>query len=268
MLRNQESFSCDRLINLRIFLHVFLHRLHDVRSLLFGLLRKVIPKENVDTRDSRRTSESSTTGSRRVDERIRMHHRLPDLLGRDEGRYGHDTATKCLSHCHDIRNHSPVINPPEFPRTTESSLDFIGDEEDSMFLSGFSNTWPEVIRWNNRTSLSLNRFHHDRGYPHTDRITDLELTFHSFCITEWNMIDGSPIELSDRFTIVFLPNHRECAHRLPMESFHSNNKTRFFRIHLRELDSSFIRFCPTACEETIFQISWCDLSYDTSENTS
>ena len=80
------------------------------------------------------------------------------------------------------------------------------------------------------------------------------------------MIDWSSIELSDRFSIVFFSDQGERSHRLSVESFHRDDESRFFRVHLRKFNRSFIGLGTTTSEKCVFQISWSDLSKHTSKD--
>ena len=264
MLGDKKSFSRNMRINFWIFFHLFLHTFHDIVSLFPCEAREIITKCDMDSRYSSRAGECPPTRRRRVDEWIRMHHTLPDLVCRDECRDRHDTTTDGLSHRHDIGNDSPVIHSPKLSRPSEPCLDFIRDEEDSVFLCCLADTWPEIIRRDDRSCLPLDGLHHNCCYPDTDRLTDLELTFDGSGITEWHMIDRSSIELTYWFPIVLFSDQRECSHRLSMKSLHRDDESCFFRVHFSELDRSFIRLRTTSREEAIFQVPRSDLSDDTS----
>ena len=125
----------------------------------------------METCDRRRAGEGSSTSRRGMDEGIRVHHTLPYLLCRDKCGYRHDATTESFSHRHDIRNDSPVIDSPHFSGTSDTGLDFISDEKDTMFRSRCSDARPEIIGWDDRTCFSLYWFHHDGCDTDSDGFT-------------------------------------------------------------------------------------------------
>jgi hypothetical protein len=66
-----------------------------------------------------------------------------------------------------------MIDSPELSCSAESCLDFISDEENSMFFGRSSDTWPKVIRRDDSSCLTLNWLHHDRSDTDSDIFTDL-----------------------------------------------------------------------------------------------
>jgi hypothetical protein len=102
-----------------------------------------------------------------------------------------------------------VIDAPHFSGATHPSLHFIGDEKDSILLSSFTYSRPEIIRRDDRASFSLDRFHHHGSNPDTDRFTDFELAFDGFGISIGDVIDWASVELTYGFSVVFFSDHRK-----------------------------------------------------------
>lgn len=167
---------------------------HDIFSFFFCLFRIIIPKNYMDCSNCSTTCKCSSSCCCRMDKWIWVHHTLPYFFCRYKCGNRHYTTTERFCHRHDIWNNSPVVYSPEFPCTTKSSLHFISNEKDSMFLGRCTNTWPKIIRRNNRSCFALNWFHHDGSNSNSYSFTDLKLLLYSFCITKWNMINGSTIE--------------------------------------------------------------------------
>ena len=209
MLSDEESLSCDRLIDFRVFLHVGLELLHHILSLLLCLLREIVSKHHLYTCDGSRAGKCPTSCGSRMDKGIGVHHTLPDLLCRDECRYRHHTSTERLPECHDIWSHSPVIDCKHLSRTSEPCLDFICDEESSVLSCHLADSWPVVIRWNDRTCLSLDGLDDDSCDSYSELLTGLELYPHSICISIFYEVDRSAIHLSYRITIEGFPHHGE-----------------------------------------------------------
>ena len=209
MLSDEESLSCDRLVDFRVFLHVGLELLHHILSLLLCLLREIVSEHYLYTRDRRRAGKCPTSCGSSMDEGIGIHHTLPDLLCRDECRYRHHTSTERLPKCHDIWSDSPVIHTEHLSRTPKSCLDFIRDEESSMLSCQLTDSWPVVIWWDDRTCLSLDRLDDDSCDSYSELLTGLELRLHSICISIFYEVDWSSIHLSYWVTIEGFSHHRE-----------------------------------------------------------
>lgn len=171
VLSNEESLPTHRLIDLWILFHEFLEFFHEIGSLLLCHLREVISESDMQTCDRCRAGEGSSSCRRGMYERIRVHHALPDFFCRDKCRYRHHATTESFSHRHDIWNDSPVIHSPHLSRTSDTCLNFVSDEEYTMFRRRRSDTWPEVIGWHDRTCFSLDRFHHDSCDTDSDGFT-------------------------------------------------------------------------------------------------
>lgn len=161
-----------------------------------------------------------------------------------------------------------MIHSPKFSSTSDPRLNLISNKKNTMLLSGFSDTWPEIIGWDDPSGFSLDWLHHDSSNPNPYFFTDLKLTFDCFGISERNMIDRTTIELTHWFTIVFFSYHRKGSHRFPMKCLRCHDKSRLFRIHLRELDGSLIGLCTTSRKKTILQISRSNISNHTSQHSS
>ena len=177
--------------------------LHEIVSFFSRHLREVISQCNMESSDRRRACECAPTSCRRMDERIGMHHTLPDFLSRNKCRDRHHSPSERFAHRHDIGNNSPIIYTPHLASASDSCLYLIGNEENSMFRGSSSDAWPEVIRRYDRSCLTLDRFHHHCSNPDSDGFTDLQLSLDCCSIPERNMIYWSTVELAYWFSVFF-----------------------------------------------------------------
>jgi hypothetical protein len=102
-----------------------------------------------------------------------------------------------------------MINTEHLARATESCLDFVRDEECTMFTGHLPYCWPIVIRRDDRTCFSLDWFDDDSCDADSELLTGLELRAHSICIPIFDKIYWSTIEFAYALTIECLPHHRE-----------------------------------------------------------
>ena len=208
VLSDEESLSSDRLIDLRVFHDIFLKSLHHIVSLLCRLLREIVSEHHLYTSDRSWARECATARRGRMDEWIRVHHTLPDLLSRDECWYRHDTAAERLPEGHDIWYDSPVIDTEYLPCTSKSRLDLICDEKSTMLSCHLSYSWPVVIWWYDCTGFSLDRLDDDSCDPYSELLTGIELSLHRISISILHEVYFSSIHLSYWITIECLPHHR------------------------------------------------------------
>ena len=64
----------------------------------------------------------------------------------------------------DIRLNAKVFDRPPFARAANTRLDFIGDQQDAIFVAQLAQGREESGRWNDITTFPLDRFHQNAGY--------------------------------------------------------------------------------------------------------
>src|SRR5215216_3373478 len=97
----------------------------------------------------------------------------------------------------------------------------------------FADARPEIIWWHNRASLSLNWFEQHTRYTYPYAIANLQLSFHSLCVTKRNVIDRTAIHHAYWLAIISFSHHGERTHRLAMKRLHGHNKGGLLSIEFR-----------------------------------
>src|SRR6476619_2420178 len=84
-------------------------------------------------------------------------HDLPDRRRRDERRERHDATPDGLSQAHDVRSNTPVIYSPEFPGSSHTGLDLVGNEQGTVLGAELTSPGEVVGGWNHSARLPLYR---------------------------------------------------------------------------------------------------------------
>src|ERR1043165_711573 len=129
-------------------------------------------------------------------ERIRVHHRIKDFFVSADGADWHDPSAQRFSDSQNIWDNVPMFHTPQLARSSETRLNFIRNEENTIFFCRRTYAWPKIIGRDNRSRLTLDRLEHHCSHTDANLITNFELLLYSFRIPKRNMIDLPSIHLS------------------------------------------------------------------------
>ena len=130
----------------------------NILPFLLSLLREIITKYYIDSRNRSSTSKGISSGRICVNKWIWRHHTLPNFFGRTKTTHRHYPTSKSLSTGNNIRTYPPIIHSPKSSCSSKSCLYLICNQKRSILFCQFTCPWPKIIRGDNRSSLSLDWF--------------------------------------------------------------------------------------------------------------
>ena len=112
----------------------------------------------VEHRQSCRRRNGIAAQSRRARSRVSV----GDFFRGDERAY-RLTVAESFCHAHDVGRHVEIFNREHFARASESRLNFVGNQQRTVFAENFFDSFEVTFRRHDNARVALNRFGNERG---------------------------------------------------------------------------------------------------------
>ena len=230
-------------------------------TLLCTYTRNIILQHIFDRCNCSRTSKRISAECRRtkqpwiVDQLLCPHFRFAD-----DTCDWHDSASKCLTICHNIRSNTLSFTSPHRTGTSHTSLNLIKDQCYAILITDLAHFFQITFWRNDNSCLTLNRLKNHSGNLLAYCLKIPDGFSHIFCISILHMLNLLN-HWCVRNTVSSFSTHRNCSHRFSVESSNRRNIPASTCCDTRKLQCHLNGLCTTVCKEAILQISRCDLCH-------